>query len=329
MADVGQSHQGSFDRACAYIEAVGGTGADAIKFQTHMAAFESSLDEPFRIDMNGKDQTRYDYWKRMEFSNEQWAELAHRAKKRGLIFLSSAFSVEAVLLLARIDMPAWKIGSGEFRSFELMEAIQRHHKPILLSTGMSRYDEIERMVEYLRGNHIPHALLQCTSKYPTPLEDVGLNVIHEFRRRYNCPVGLSDHSGSIYPGLAAMAQGADLLEVHVILDRSHAGPDATASLTPGEIRELVKSRDAFSRMTPFPVDKDCMAESLKRMRDLFSKSVAPVRALEAGTILTQEILVPRKPGTGIPYGERDKIIGKKLKRSVDPLHVMNWGDIDD
>lgn len=329
IVEVGQAHQGSFESACAYIETVGATGADAIKFQTHLAAFESSLDEPFRIAINGNDKNRYDYWQRMEFSEEQWAELAARSRKKGLIFLSSAFSVEAVSLLGSIGMPAWKIGSGEFRSFELMEAIQKHHGPILLSTGMSRYDEIMLMVDYFRQKNIPHALLQCTSKYPTALEDVGLNVLQEFRRRYQCPIGLSDHSGSIYPGLAAMAQGVDLLELHVILDRRQTGPDATSSLSPNEIRQLVEARNAFARMRENPVDKDKMAEDLKEMRGLFSKSVAAVRSLDAGTVLTPELLVPRKPGTGIPYGERDRIFGKTLKRAVSPLRVLDWEDIDE
>jgi len=329
IAEVGQAHNGSFELACEYIGAVADAGVDAIKFQTHLAKYESSLDEPFRIPMAGLDRSRYEYWKRMEFSESQWVELAALAHKKGLIFLSSAFSPEAVALLARIGMLAWKIGSGEFRSFELMQAIQKHGGPVLLSTGMSRYDEIERMLEYLREIHIPHALLQCTSKYPTVPEEVGLNVIHEFRRRFHCPVGLSDHSGSLYPGLAAMAQGADLLEVHVILERTHAGPDASASLTPAEIQELAKARDAFAQMKRYPVDKDGMANRLENMRGLFSKSVAPVRTLEAGSVLTSDLLVARKPGTGIPYVERDRLIGRKLRRSVSPLHVMSWEDIDE
>ncbi len=329
IAEVAQAHDGSFACALDYVDAVADAGADAVKFQTHLAACESSLDEPFRVAMAAVDRTRYDYWKRMEFSESQWRELAGRARERGLIFLSSAFSVEAVELLAAIGMPAWKIGSGEFRSHELMAAVRRTGSPVLLSTGMSRYDEIAAMVDSLRREDIPFALLQCTSRYPVPLEEVGLNVVEELRSRYDCPVGLSDHSGSVYPGLAAMARGAELLEVHVVLDRNHPGPDASSSLTPAELRELAAARDAFARMARSPVDKDAMAGRLEEMRRLFTKSAAPNRPLAAGSIVTEEMLVPRKPGTGIPFGERHKVVGRPLRRDVTPERVLKWSDFDD
>ncbi len=329
LAEVGQAHNGSFELAREYVAAVAEAGADAVKFQTHLAACESTLDEPFRVAMGGRDRTRYDYWKRMEFTETQWRELAEGAREKGLIFLSSAFSPEAVELLSRVGMPAWKLGSGEFRSFELLQAIRKSGGPVLLSTGMSRYEEIGAMVAQLREQGIAHALMQCTSKYPTALEEVGLNVLRELRGRFGCPVGLSDHSGTLHPGLAAMAQGADLLEVHVVLDRSQTGPDASSSLTPAEIRMLADARDAFARMARSPVDKNRMAEELADMRGLFGKSVAPARALAAGTVLTEEMLVARKPGTGIPYAERDRLVGRKLKVAVDPLRLLGGKDIDE
>jgi N-acetylneuraminate synthase len=329
IAEVAQAHGGSFERALAYVDAVAGTGVDAIKFQTHLAARESSLDEPFRVALGGPDRTRYDYWKRMEFTEAQWVQLAAHTRERGLMFLSSAFSVEAVELLARLGMPAWKLGSGEFRSFELLEAIRRAGGPVLLSTGMSRYAEIEAMAARLRQNDMPFALIQCTSLYPSPLEKVGLNVLDEFRQRFGVPVGLSDHSGTVYPGLAALARGAELLEVHVVLDRDQTGPDATSSLTPAELGELARARDAFARMVASPVDKDVLAGELETMRALFTKSAAPARPLVAGTVLTEELLVPRKPGTGIPYAERQKVLGRRLRRDVTPDHVLQWSDLDE
>jgi N-acetylneuraminate synthase len=328
IAEVGQAHEGSFHRALEYVDAVADAAADAVKFQTHIAACESSLDEPFRVAMSGPDRTRYDYWKRMEFTEAQWSALADRARARGLIFLSSPFSVEAVELLSRVGMPAWKVGSGEFRSRELMSAIRRAGGPVLLSTGMSRYDEIAAMVDELRREDTPFALLQCTSRYPVPLEEVGLNVMEELRARFGCPVGLSDHSGSVFPGLAAMARGAELLEVHVILDRSHPGPDASSSLTPAELGHLVAARDAFARMDRSPVDKDVMAARLEEMRGLFTKSAAPRCPLPAGALVTEELLVPRKPGTGVPYGERHRIVGRRLRHDVTPERVLTWSDFD-
>ncbi|MDP7549385.1 MAG: N-acetylneuraminate synthase family protein, partial [Alphaproteobacteria bacterium] len=206
IAEVGQAHDGSLGTAHAFIAAAAGAGADAIKFQTHIAAAESTLDEKFRVKFSKQDATRYDYWRRMEFSPEQWAGLAQHAGEKKLIFLSSAFSVAAVELLHALGHPAWKIGSGEYKSTDLMTAMAATGRPILLSTGMSRWAEIAESVAGIRALGVDPALFQCTSSYPTPLDRVGLNVIDELRQAHHCPIGLSDHSGSPYPALAALAR---------------------------------------------------------------------------------------------------------------------------
>ncbi len=329
VAEIAQAHDGSLGNAHAYIDAIADAGADAVKFQTHLAAHESTLDEPFRVKFSRQDATRYDYWKRMEFTPDQWAGMAAHARERGLIFLSSPFSVEAVRLLAGLGMPAWKLGSGEYRSVELLDAVAAAGGPVLLSTGMSRWAEIDAMAEALCARGLPFALFQCASRYPTPLEAAGLNVIGELRRRYGVPVGLSDHSGRVFPGLAALARGADLLEVHVVLDRRLFGPDAAASVTTDELRLLVQARDAFAVMDRHPVDKDRAAESLGEVRGLFTKSVAPARALAAGTVLEAGMLVPRKPGTGIPYAEAGRLAGRRLRRDVTPDRLLTPEDLDD
>jgi N-acetylneuraminate synthase len=172
-------------------------------------------------------------------------------------------------------------------------------------------------------------VLQCTSRYPTPLADVGLEVIDEYRRRYSCPVGLSDHSGSIFPALAAMARGADVIEVHLTFDRRMFGPDTPASLTAAELELLCKARDAFDEMRRNPVDKDEMAEKLAPMRSLFQKSVAPAASFPAGTLLTRDMLTLKKPGTGIPSDNIDAVIGRRLRRDVSPEHILSWQDIDE
>ena len=231
IAEVGQAHDGSLGSAHAYIDAAAEAGVDAIKFQTHIAKAESTLDEPFRVKFSKQDSSRYDYWKRMEFSTEQWFGLAQHAHDKGLVFLSSAFSVEAVELLSQIGMSAWKVGSGEILSSQLLEAMLASGGPILLSTGMSTWAEIDKKVCEFNGKNVEYAILQCTSKYPTKLEEIGLNVLNEFGKRYDCPVGLSDHSGTPFPALAAMAQNCHILELHVTFDKRMFGPDVPASLT--------------------------------------------------------------------------------------------------
>ncbi len=328
IAEVAQAHDGSLGAAHAYIDAAAAAGADAIKFQTHIADAESTLDEPFRVKFSRQDDTRYAYWKRMEFTAEQWAGLAEHAASKGLVFLSSAFSVRAVELLTRIKMAAWKVGSGEVASHDLLSAMAKAGGPVLLSTGMSSYGEVETVVADLRGQGAEVALFQCTSQYPVAMNNVGLNVIDEFKRRFDCPVGLSDHSGTVFPALAAMARGADMIEAHIVFDRRMFGPDTPASLTPEEFRLLADARDAFHQMLGNPVDKDMLADSLRPTRQIFGKSLALVRDMPAGTTLTRDMLTLKKPGSGIPAAAVDQLIGKQLKRAVDARNLLSWEDVD-
>jgi N,N'-diacetyllegionaminate synthase len=327
VAEVAQAHDGSLGLAHAFIDAAADAGVDAVKFQTHLAAEESTLDEPFRVRFSQQDPTRFHYWRRTEFTPEQWQELATHARERGLIFLSSAFSVTAVDLLRTIGMPAWKIGSGEFASADLWRSMAATGAPILLSTGLAKRAEIVNAVAAFRAAGLPFALMQCTSAYPTSLEAVGLNVIDELRREFNCPVGLSDHSGSIFPGLAALARGADLLEFHVTFDRRMFGPDVAASLTFDEANLLVRMRDALRTMDSHPVDKDAMAEELRGLRKMFGKSLAPVQPIAAGTVLRPEMIATKKPGGGIPLEAAEQIAGRRLARDVAPERILRWTDL--
>ena len=328
IAEVAQAHEGSLGQAHAFIDAAAAAGADAIKFQTHIAAAESTRDETFRVPMSGQDKTRYDYWKRMEFTPNQWTALARHAGESGLVFLSSAFSIAAVELLKKIGMPAWKIGSGEFRSAELMEAMIKTKKPLLLSTGMSRYNEVNDAVKTFEKRKIPFALFQCTSHYPTELENIGLNILHEYRAHYKCPVGLSDHSGTVFPAMAAIAQGADMVELHVTFDRLCYGPDVPASVTFEEFSLVSAMRDACHTMMQSPVDKDKIAGKMEKMRGLFTKSIALAAPQKKGTVINARMLAPKKPGTGIPFSQKDKVIGMRLKRDVPSDRLLQWEDVE-
>lgn len=329
IAEVGQGHEGSLGLAHQFIEAAADAGADAVKFQTHFAEEESTLDEPFRVKFSLQDESRYSYWRRMEFSDEQWSGLSAHAHRRGLHFLSSAFSLRAVELLDRLGVAAWKIASGEVGSLDLLERMAQARRPILMSSGMSSYEEIDQVVTMLGVRQIPFAIFQCTSMYPTPLEAVGLNVLGALRARYGCPVGLSDHSGVVFPSLAALAQGAHLIEVHLTLDRRMFGPDVQSSLTVEEFTLLRSARDAFATLTANPVDKDALGLQLTATRNLFQKSLAPIRDLPAGTVLTRELLTAKKPGIGIPPRDINAIIGKRLANDVASNRILKWTDLDE
>lgn len=316
IGEVAQAHDGSLGLAHAFIDTIARAGADAVKFQTHIAAAESTAGEPWRVKFSPQDETRYAYWKRMEFTENQWSELKRHADERGLVFLSSPFSIEAVELLTRVGVAGWKVASGEIGSASMFERMAATRLPVLLSTGMSSWAEIDCAVERVQARHLPLVLLQCTTAYPCPPERVGLNLLPLFRERYHVPVGLSDHSGTIYPGLAAATLGMAVLEVHVTLSRDMFGPDVSASLTPAELKQLVAGVRFLERMQANPVDKDCQATELQPLRRLFGKSVVARLDLPAGTVLSAEHLVLRKPGHGIPEERLSAVLNRKLKVSL-------------
>ncbi|MEQ9079369.1 MAG: N-acetylneuraminate synthase family protein [Sandaracinaceae bacterium] len=315
IAEVGQAHDGSLGTAHAYIDAIADAGAHAVKFQTHIAAAESTPDEPWRVKFSPQDETRYEYWQRMEFTQPQWEGLKRHADERGLIFLSSAFSFQAFDLLERLGMPAWKVASGEVSNLPLLERMVGTGKPLLCSTGMSPWAELDRVAEIAKP--VPLTFFQCTSAYPCPPQTLGLNVLGELSRRYECAVGLSDHSGAPYAGLGAVALGADVLEVHVTLSKQAFGPDVASSLTFPELRQLVDGAAFLSRAIRSPVDKDRVAGDMAEMRRLFTKSVVTSRPIEEGTLLTEQHLDYRKPGTGLPASRYREVLGRTTRRAFE------------
>ena len=316
IGEVAQAHDGSLGLAHAYIDAIASAGADAVKFQTHIADAESTPAESWRVKFSQQDRTRFDYWKRMEFTEEQWTGLKRHADEKGLLFLSSPFSVEAVDLLVRVGVTAWKVASGEVCASAMFERMARTRLPMFLSTGMSSLAEVDAAVARIRTHGLPCVVMQCTTAYPCPPESVGLNMIDLYRERYGCAVGLSDHSGTIYPGLAAATMGISLLEVHVVLSREMFGPDVSASVTTAELKQLADGLRFIARMKAHPVDKDAVAKGLGEVRSLFTKSIVARVDLPAGTVIAEEHLAFRKPGTGIPEEDLSRVLHRKLKRTI-------------
>jgi N,N'-diacetyllegionaminate synthase len=328
VAEVAQAHDGSLGMAHAFIDAIADTGADAVKFQTHIAAAESTPDEPWRIKFSRQDATRYDYWKRMEFTEEQWVGLKSHADKCGLIFLSSPFSSEAVDLLLRAGVSAWKVPSGETANIPMLDQMIATGQPIILSTGMSNLEEIDRTVDRIKKSAVPLVVLQCTTAYPCPPEKIGVNMISFFQKRYGCAAGLSDHSGTIYPGLASATLGSQMLEVHVTLSREMFGPDVPASITTAELKQLVEGIRFIEKMMTHPVDKQVMTEDLKNLRLMFTKSIVARKDLPAGTILKAEHLTVKKPGTGISAARMQEVIGRRLKQPLKADALLSEDELE-
>ncbi len=323
IAEVGLAHDGSLGAAHAFVSAAAETGVDAIKFQTHIATEESSRYEQFRVKVFPQDATRFDYWQRTAFEKSQWLELADHCRELGIQFLSSPFSELAVEWLLECNVPAWKVASGEVTNLPLLKKMASTDKPVLLSSGMSSWNELTRSVDYLQSLEARFGLFQCTTAYPCPPETWGLNVIEEMATKYGCPVGLSDHSGTIYPGLAARMLGASMLEFHVVFNKQQFGPDTKASLTFEQTSDLVKGVRSIETALKHPVDKDEQAASKADLKQMFSKSLYARTDIDVGTRLTVDHLDVRKPLIGLPASEMEGVIGKCVRESIktgEPIH---------
>lgn len=327
IAEIAQAHDGSLGLAHSYIDALADTGVDAIKFQTHIAEAESSIHEPFRVQFSKQDKTRFDYWKRMEFTLEEWKGIKQHCDEVGLEFMSSPFSNAAVDLLEKIGVKRYKIGSGEVNNFLLLQKIAKTRKPVIISSGLSSLKEIDKTVAFLKKNDVKFSILQCTTSYPTKPNQFGLNVINELKEKYNVPVGFSDHSSSTESCIAATALGADLLEFHVVFDKDMFGPDAKSSLTIKETKNLVIAARNIKQAINSPVNKS-NNEEFNDLKSIFEKSLAINKKLGKGHKITFEDLEAKKPkGYGILASEFEKVIGKEVKSKMEKWDFLNEEDL--
>ncbi|SDW86312.1 N-acetylneuraminate synthase [Lutibacter oricola] len=316
IAEIGQAHNGSLGQVHAYIDAVSKTGCNAIKFQTHIAEAESSVYEPFRVQFSTQDKTRFDYWKRMEFSLDQWKEIKQHCDEVGLEFMSSPFSNAAVAILEEVGIQRYKIGSGEVTNKLLLQKISETGKPVILSSGMSSFSELDAGIQFLKEKNIEVSLVQCTTAYPTQPEQYGLNVIQKLKDRYHVPVGFSDHSGRIETCIAATTLGAELLEFHVVFDKAMFGPDVSSSLTFSEVEQLVNAVKNIQKALYHPINKDKI-EQFQEVKQIFEKSLAVNKNLSKGHILKFEDLEAKKPkGYGVDASLFETVIGKKLTEDL-------------
>ncbi len=327
IAEIAQAHDGSLGMAHSYIDALAKTGVDTIKFQTHIAEAESSIFEPFRVKFSKQDETRFDYWKRMEFTLNQWKELKQHCDDMGLEFMSSPFSNAAVDVLEEVGVSSYKIGSGEVNNLLLLEKIAQTGKPVILSSGMSSYEELDDTVSFLNSKGVDFSILQCTTSYPTKPDQYGLNVIQELKERYKVPVGFSDHSAEVGTGIAAVALGAKILEFHAVFNKEMFGPDVSSSLTMPEIALLVKSVRNFEQALNNPIDKSDNSE-FRDLKAIFEKSLAINKNLDKGHIIKFSDLEAKKPPKkGIPASKFREVIGKETTRAIKQWEFLNLEDI--
>lgn len=329
IAEISQNHDGSLGQAHAYIDAVAKTGADAIKFQTHIASEESTIHEPFRIKFSYSDKTRYDYWKRMEFSKEEWTGLYNHATFLGLDFLSSPFSIKALELLDEMGIPAWKFGSGEVFNSILVERAIKTGKPMIVSTGLSTFDEIKKQADKIMSAGNPLILMECTTAYPSSARQIPINLISKYIQNFDCPIGISDHSSTIFPGIAAVALGARCVETHVTMSHEMFGPDVSASVTTRELAELVRGVHFVDEMKKCNVDKSVLSQETLNLRQTFSKSLYANRDIVSGEIISVEDIGIKKPHNDDALGIDDynMLVGATLKKDIKKDEIIKWEHI--
>lgn len=323
VAELGLSHDGSMGNCLKMIDQCKKSGADIVKFQIHFAEEESTLDEKFRIKFSVADKTRYEYWKRTSFTQNQWKKIFNYCKKKNIKFLASIFSIKAFNMLYSLGVRCFKISSGEIHNNEILNILIRKKCELIISNGLIGEVQLNRLIRKLRRNKIKFLLLECTTKYPTPPSNINIKNILKLKKKYNCDSGLSDHSGEIYPSISAFSLGANLTEVHVCFDKEMFGPDIKSSLNFSQLKELTKARDWVYSMMNFKHKN----VNIKLLKNLFGRSVSLKKNKLKGEKIFLSDIILKKPGNGFKYNEINNIVGKNLKRNYNSNRILTKKDI--
>ncbi|NQY73418.1 MAG: N-acetylneuraminate synthase family protein [Candidatus Margulisbacteria bacterium] len=326
IAEIGNTHEGSVGLAKQFIKSAAECGVDTVKFQTHIFEAESLPNAPNPPYFTG--ESRKEYFERTAFNLGQYKQLKEFAEKECHVrFISSPFSIEAVDLLEDLGIQEYKIPSGEVTNLPLLKRILRTNKPVLLSSGMSSWDELDRAVETLKLNGSSDlTILQCTSEYPCPPENAGLNILSEMKKRFNLPIGYSDHTlGTAIP-VAAVVLGATVIEKHFTLSKRMYGSDAMNATEPHEFKKLVKAIRDIETSLHSTVNKDQKASELTIMKQTFEKSIVSASNLPKGHNIQDSDLAFKKPGSGIPAYSYQSLIGKVINKNIPQNHMFQLSD---
>lgn len=318
IAEAGVNHNGSFALACKLVDAAKKAGADCIKFQTFKSenlVSRSAKKTEYQKKTTG-DSSQQDMLKKLELSFDEFLNLKNYSEKVGICFLSTPFDFDSIDFLNSIDMPFWKIPSGEVTNLPYLMALAKTGKPVVMSTGMCTLQEIRDAIDVLQANGTKEIkLLHCNTEYPTPFEDVNLKAMQAMRDEFQMEVGYSDHTKGIEVPIAAVALGATIIEKHFTLDRNMEGPDHKASLEPQELAEMVccirniEKALGTGDKTPSPSEKKNIAVA--------RKSIVAKTKIKAGDTLTESNITVKRPGTGISPMKWFEVLGTKAVKDFD------------
>lgn len=323
VAEAGINYDGDFGKCFKLIDAAKASGADAIKFQTHIAEHEM-IDTKITL-AHSKKETVYDLMKKCELTLDQHKRLKKYCKKKKIIFLSTPFSIQAADLLKKVSVEAYKIGSGECNNLPLINHVAKFQKPTIISTGMNSIKSITKTFNFAKKINKRIILMHCISMYPAPSSKSMLNTIPFLKKKFKCPVGFSDHSDDIYLAVAAVALGANVIEKHFTVSKKWSGPDIELSVTPEKFKKMVNICNEIY--------------SAKGIRDKILKEEIPVTNFAFATVVTtkkihknEKLTVNnvwvKRPGTGkIPAKDLHKILNKKSKKTLPVNYQLKYSDL--
>lgn len=317
IAEAGVNHNGSLDMARALVDAAAEAGVDYVKFQTFRAENLVTRHAPKAAYQarNEGDGGQFEMLKRLELRPEDHRGLMDYCALRNVKFLSTAFDLESVAFLETLGLGLWKIPSGELTNFPYLRAIGRTAKPVILSTGMARMEEIGEAIDVLTRFGTPRegiTLLHCTTEYPAPKDEANLVAMRQMRERFRLPVGYSDHTEGIEIPVAAVALGACVVEKHFTLDRSLPGPDHKASLEPEELRQMVVAIRSVETALGDGVKGPSASEAGNV--NIARKSIVAAMDISKGQIFTEANITSKRPGGGISPMEWERVVGTRAVR---------------
>lgn len=330
VAEAGVNHGGSIDVARRLIDAAALAGADAVKFQTFRAERVARATAPkarYQARDGSPSATQLEMLRHLELSKADHEVLAEHCRAHGVLFVSSPFDVEGVELLDALDVPFYKVGSGELTNWLLLDRIAATGRPIVLSTGMSYLDEVDRTMHFLWGRgQEAIVLMHCTSAYPARAADANLHAIGTLAEAFGTPVGYSDHSPGIAVSLAAVALGAAIVEKHLTLDRAAEGPDHAASVEPGDLAELVAGVRTVEQALGDGKKAPVVAE--EEMRLVARRGLVAARDLSVGEVIDMRALDALRPAIGIAADELEQVTGRRLARGLAAGEAIGWEDLE-
>ena len=315
ISEIGVNHNGNIDTAKKLIDASIECGADAVKFQKRDL---ESLYRKDALDNPNSESQGFEILlselKEIELSKKDYFEIVDYCKEKKITFLCTPWDIKSVDFLEELQIPAYKIASGDITNFPLIEYVSKTKKPIIISTGMSKLEEVERMISFVKSKNISFVILHTNSTYPSPVESLNLNLIQFYYKKFNSLVGFSGHETGIIGSLTAANLGSVIIERHITLDKTMKGLDHSSSLEPKEFKNLVKQIRLSEKARGKAIKKMTRAEVLQR--EVVSKSLISTKNMEIGDVFSEDKIEIKGPERGLSAQFYYDILGKSAKRQI-------------